>query len=61
MMSPAGSVTIDGKDIRDITLASLRKNVGIAQQDIFLYSATIRDNIAYGRSRCHHGTCRRRG
>jgi ABC-type multidrug transport system fused ATPase/permease subunit len=43
-----GSITIDGTDIRDITLASLRKNVGIAQQDIFLYSATIRDNIAYG-------------
>jgi ABC-type multidrug transport system fused ATPase/permease subunit len=44
----AGSISIDGTDIRDITLASLRKNVGIAQQDIFLYSATIRDNIAYG-------------
>ncbi len=44
----AGSIAIDGTDIRDITLASLRKNVGIAQQDIFLYSATIRDNIAYG-------------
>jgi ABC-type multidrug transport system fused ATPase/permease subunit len=44
----AGSITIDGIDIRDVTLASLRKNVGIAQQDIFLYSATIRDNIAYG-------------
>jgi ABC-type multidrug transport system fused ATPase/permease subunit len=43
-----GSITIDGVDIRDVTLASLRKNVGIAQQDIFLYSATIRDNIAYG-------------
>jgi len=43
-----GSISIDGTDIRDITLASLRKNVGIAQQDIFLYSATIRDNIAYG-------------
>jgi ABC-type multidrug transport system fused ATPase/permease subunit len=43
-----GSITIDGTDIRDVTLASLRKNVGIAQQDIFLYSATIHDNIAYG-------------
>ena len=43
-----GSITIDGTDIRDVTLASLRKNVGIAQQDVFLYSATIRDNIAYG-------------
>ncbi len=44
----AGSISIDGTDIREMTLASLRKNVGIAQQDIFLYSATIRDNVAYG-------------
>ena len=44
----AGQITIDGTDIRDITLASLRRNVGIVQQDIFLFSATIKDNIAYG-------------
>jgi len=44
----SGSITLDGTDIRDVTLASLRKNVGIAQQDVFLYSGTIRDNIAYG-------------
>jgi ATP-binding cassette subfamily B protein len=44
----AGSITIDGIDIRDVTLADLRKNVGIVQQDVFLFSATIRDNIAYG-------------
>jgi ABC-type multidrug transport system fused ATPase/permease subunit len=44
----SGSITIDGMDIRDVTLASLRKNVGIAQQDIFLFSSTVRDNIAYG-------------
>jgi ABC-type multidrug transport system fused ATPase/permease subunit len=43
-----GRITIDGVDIRDVTIASLRKNVGIAQQDIFLFSGTIRDNIAYG-------------
>ncbi len=43
-----GSITIDGTDIRDVALDSLRKNVGIVQQDIFLFSATIRDNIAYG-------------
>jgi ATP-binding cassette subfamily B protein len=43
-----GRIAIDGTDIRDVTLASLRKNVGIAQQDVFLFSATIRDNIAYG-------------
>jgi len=43
-----GRITIDGIDIRDVTLTSLRRNVGIVQQDIFLFSATIRDNIAYG-------------
>ena len=43
-----GRVTIDGEDIRDFTLESLRRNVGMVQQDIFLFDATIRDNIAYG-------------
>lgn len=43
-----GRITIDGVDIRDVTLASLRRSVGIVQQDVFLFSATIRDNIAYG-------------
>ena len=43
-----GSITIDGHDIREFTLESLRRNVGIVQQDVFLFSATIRDNIAYG-------------
>ena len=43
-----GRVTIDGHDIRDLTLASLRRNIGIVQQDVFLFSATLRDNIAYG-------------
>ena len=43
-----GEITIDDIDIRDYTLASLRRNVGIVQQDIFLFSATMRDNIAYG-------------
>ncbi|MBI2847849.1 MAG: ABC transporter ATP-binding protein, partial [Chloroflexi bacterium] len=43
-----GRVMIDGTDVRDATVASLRRNVGIVQQDIFLFSATIRDNIAYG-------------
>ena len=45
-----GRITIDGRDIRDFTLESLRHNVGIVQQDVFLFSATIRDNIAYGLS-----------
>jgi ATP-binding cassette subfamily B protein len=44
----AGSITIDGHDIRDLTLTSLRAAIGIVQQDVFLFSATIRDNIAYG-------------
>lgn len=44
----SGRITVDGTDIRDVTLNSLRKNVGISQQDIFLFSGTIRDNIAYG-------------
>jgi ATP-binding cassette subfamily B protein len=43
-----GRITIDGKDVRDVTLASLRQNIGIVQQDLFLFSATVRDNIAYG-------------
>ena len=43
-----GRVAIDGVDIREFTLESLRRNVGIVQQDIFLFDATIRDNIAYG-------------
>lgn len=43
-----GRITVDGIDIRDVTIASLRKNVGIVQQDVFLFSASIRDNIAYG-------------
>jgi ATP-binding cassette subfamily B protein len=44
----AGQITIDGQDIRDFTLQSLRRNIGIVQQDVYLFSATIRDNIAYG-------------
>jgi len=43
-----GRITIDDIDIRDTTLASLRQAIGTVQQDVFLFSATIRDNIAYG-------------
>ena len=43
-----GQITIDGADIRDFTLQSLRHNVGIVHQDVYLFSASIRDNIAYG-------------
>jgi len=43
-----GAITADGIDIRNVKVSSLRKNVGIVQQDIFLFSDTIRHNIAYG-------------
>jgi ATP-binding cassette subfamily B protein len=44
-----GRITIDGIDIREMTLASLRREIGIVQQDVFLFGGTIRENIAYGR------------
>ena len=44
-----GEVRFDGVDVRDLTLAGLRAEVAIVQQDVFLFSATLRDNIAYGR------------
>ncbi|MCQ6557793.1 ABC transporter ATP-binding protein [Paenibacillus mendelii] len=43
-----GRITVDGVDIRKIELESLRKHIGIVQQDVFLFSGTIRENIAYG-------------
>ncbi len=45
----AGAITVDGHDIRKLTLASLRRQIGIVQQDVFLFAGTIRENIAYGR------------
>ena len=45
----AGKIEIDGNDIRNYTLSSLRKNIGIVQQDIYMFSGTIRENIAYGK------------
>jgi ATP-binding cassette, subfamily B, bacterial len=44
-----GYVTIDGIDIRDMTMESLRSNIGIVQQDVFLFTGTLRENIAYGK------------
>ncbi|MHB8577556.1 MAG: ABC transporter ATP-binding protein [Dehalococcoidia bacterium] len=44
-----GRVLVDGQDIRDVTLSSLRQNIGIVQQDVFLFIDTIRENIRYGR------------
>lgn len=45
----SGRILIDGHDIKDITLKSLRENVGVVQQDVYLFAGTIFDNIAYGR------------
>lgn len=44
-----GAVTIDGTDVRDFTLASLRENIGVVQQDVYLFSGSIKENITYGR------------
>ncbi|TCT14365.1 ATP-binding cassette subfamily B protein [Natranaerovirga pectinivora] len=44
-----GDITIDNISIKDVTLSSLRRNIGVVQQDVFLFSGTIRDNILYGR------------
>ena len=44
-----GAITIDGIDIRNMTQASLRAQIGIVQQDVFLFTGTIRENIAYGK------------
>ncbi|HPU02018.1 MAG: ABC transporter ATP-binding protein [Firmicutes bacterium] len=45
----SGSIRIDGVDVRDYTQRSLRQNIGIMQQDVFLFNGTIRENIAYGK------------
>ena len=44
-----GTIQIDGKDIHDVTMESLRRNIGIVQQDIYLFNASIKENILYGR------------
>src|SRR5690606_31090090 len=44
-----GSIFIDGLDIRDMTKESLRKNIGVVQQDVFLFTGTLKENIAYGK------------
>ena len=45
----AGKILLDGQDIRDVTLRSLRENIGIVQQDVYLFSGTVADNIRYGK------------
>ncbi len=44
----AGSITLDGVDIRQLTIASLRRQIGVVQQDVYLFSGTVLENIAYG-------------
>jgi len=45
----SGSITIDGTDIKSVTLKSLRENIGIVQQDVYLFAGTVAENILYGR------------
>ncbi|HEU0291160.1 MAG TPA: ABC transporter ATP-binding protein [Anaerolineales bacterium] len=45
----AGKILLDGKDIREITLRSLRRNIGVVQQDVYLFAGTVADNIRYGK------------
>lgn len=44
-----GSISVDGTDIRKMTLNSLRRNIGIVQQDVYIFNTTVRENIAYGK------------
>ena len=46
----SGDILLDGKNIKDITLRSLRSNIGVVAQDVYLFSGTIRDNLLYGKS-----------
>lgn len=45
----SGSITIDGHDIQAVTMESLRKQIGVVQQDVFLFTGTVRENVLYGR------------
>jgi ATP-binding cassette subfamily B protein len=49
MRRNSGVIQIDGTDIRDLTLSSLRRNVGVVQQDVYLFSGTVVENLRYGR------------
>jgi len=49
LLEDGGSIFIDGTDIRNLTLESVRRNIGIVQQDVFLFVGTIRENILYGK------------
>lgn len=47
-----GQILVDGKDVRELTMKSLRKNIGVVQQDVYIFNGTVRDNIAYGNTGC---------
>ena len=49
-----GEILLDGKDIRDICLRSLRQNIGVVQQDVYLFAGTVADNIRYGKLDASH-------
>ena len=51
----SGHIYIDGQDIQQVTLKSLREDIGIVQQDVYLFSGSVADNIAYGKPDCHPG------
>lgn len=44
-----GAIYIDGTDVRDVTMKSLRRNIGLVQQDVYIFNSTVRENIAYGK------------
>jgi len=46
----SGSITIDGKDIRDVTLESLRNSIGVVQQEVYMFAGSVKENIGYGKS-----------
>jgi ATP-binding cassette subfamily B protein len=49
-----GAIRVDGHDIRDVTLASLRRNIGVVQQDVYLFAGTVAENIRYGKPEATH-------
>jgi ATP-binding cassette subfamily B protein len=50
----AGAILIDGHDVRDVTLASLRRSIGVVQQDVYLFAGTVAENLRYGRPEAAH-------
>jgi ATP-binding cassette subfamily B protein len=56
----SGEILLDGRDIRDYTMSSLRRSIGLAMQDVFLFSDSVKGNIAYGRPELEDGTIMKR-